>query len=254
MPRWYWITASALVCLPAIPRRFEPWSQGISCALIPPGLEWLPLVTAQIGTAPRVRPWRKEKPVTTHSPVRNLELKVGCNAKELERVRDCLVAAGVALVTLGQVDTYFAASTGRLKLRETVPAPDDGTRTAELVAYVRPDTSGPRWSSYHRVPVAGTDAAALKAALASTVGVLIEVAKTRTVGVRGRTRIHLDEVRGLGAFVELETVIAGDDEAGADEEMAETAALLGLDRLLPIPGSYSDLLLATRHGPTDAVT
>ncbi len=191
--------------------------------------------------------------MANHAPARNLELKVGCDAAELVRVRDCLLAAGIPLVALGQVDTYFAAPSGRLKLRETAPTVGEDEPTVELIAYARPDCSGPRWSIYHRVPVASADATVLKGALLATVGLLIEVTKTRTVGVRGRTRVHLDEVWGLGAFVELETVMTGQDEIGADEELAETAVLLGLDRLLPIPGSYSDLLLAARHDPMDAV-
>ncbi len=186
--------------------------------------------------------------MTDHPAARNLELKVGCTPADVARVRDSLLAAGIPLATLAQVDTYFAVPSGRLKLRETRSNLGGDAQAAELIAYVRPNTSGPRWSAYHRVPVASAVAAVLKAALAATVGVLIEVAKTRTVGVRGRTRIHLDEVRGLGTFVELETVIAGMDEDGAGEELAEIAALLGLDRLTPIPGSYSDLSLAARGG------
>ena len=179
-------------------------------------------------------------------PARNLELKVGCDAAGLVRVRARLEATGLPLVTLVQADTYFAVPSGRLKLREIAPAAGVDVQAAELIAYARPDRSGPRWSAYHLVPVAAAEAKTLKAALAGTIGVLIEVVKTRTVGLRGRTRIHLDEVRDLGAFVELETVVVSEDDSGANEELAETAALLGLDRLAPIPGSYSDLLLAAR--------
>lgn len=187
------------------------------------------------------------------TPARNLELKVGCDSVGLAEVRDRLTAAEIPLLTLGQVDTYLAVPSGRLKLRETAPS-QEGESTAELIAYARPNSSGPRWSTYHRVPVTISDAPVLKAALTATIGVLIEVTKTRTVGVWGHTRVHLDDVRRLGAFVELETVVAGLDEVGANEELAEIAALLGLDRRQPIPGSYSDLLLAARHGLADAVT
>lgn len=187
------------------------------------------------------------------APARNLELKVGCDPAMLARVRERLAAGGVSFVTVAQVDTYFAVPSGRLKLRQSAPAIGN-EQTAELIAYVRPDTSGPRWSAYHRVPLAAVNAAMLKVALTATVGVLTEVIKTRTAGVRGRTRVHLDEVQGLGTFVELETVVTGEDDGNADEELAETAALLGLDRLVPIPGSYSDLLLATRNRLQSVVT
>lgn len=187
-------------------------------------------------------------------PARNLELKVGCDDAGLARVRARLEATGLPLRTLVQVDTYFAVPSGRLKLREIAPAVGADAQSAELIAYTRPDRSGPRWSAYHRVPVAAADAKTLKAALAGTVGVLTEVVKTRTVGLRGRTRIHLDEVRNLGAFVELETVVVGEDDGGANEELAETAAFLGLDQLPPISGSYNDLMLAARASPSGPVT
>ncbi len=61
-------------------------------------------------------------------------------------------------------------------------------------------------------------------------------------------------MQGLVAFVELENVVVGEDDGSADAELAETAALLGLDRLVPIPGSYSDLLLATRNRLQSMVT
>ena len=191
--------------------------------------------------------------VAKDTVARNLELKVGCDTIGLAQVRERLRAAEIPLLVLAQVDTYFAVPNGRLKLREMVPA-TEGAATAELIAYARPNSAGPRWSTYHRVPVTIGDAPLLRAALAATVGVLVEVMKTRTVGMWGRTRVHLDEVRGLGSFVELETVLTGADDAGADEELAEMATLLGLDQLPSIPGSYSDLLLATQHAMTDTVT
>ena len=46
---------------------------------------------------------------------------------------------------------------------------------------------------------------------------------------------------GLGPFVELETVL-GDEEGDLLEEHAHVKALLGLDALPPVAGSYGDLL------------
>ena len=158
----------------------------------------------------------------------------------------------MGLSHLGQVDTYCAVPHGRLKLREITPP--SGQPSAELIAYSRPDVPGPRWSRYRRVPVATSEAMALKAALAETVGTLVVVEKDRVIGVHGRTRVHLDVVAGLGAFVELETVVDGGTETGVDAELAETAALLGLDRTARdvIAGSYADLLLAARESPRAA--
>ncbi|CAA9552680.1 MAG: hypothetical protein AVDCRST_MAG73-3084 [uncultured Thermomicrobiales bacterium] len=153
----------------------------------------------------------------------------------------------MAVRTLTQRDAYFAAARGRLKLRRSDEAGRDPA--AELIAYHRADETGSRWSAYHRVPVAAEDARALEAALSETVGALAVVAKTRAVGVVGRTRVHLDDVAGLGAFVELETVVAGGDRAAAETEHTAVVAELGLDRgrFAPVAGSYADLMLAANE-------
>jgi adenylate cyclase class IV len=58
------------------------------------------------------------------------------------------------------------------------------------------------------------------------------------------TRIHLDKVKGLGEFIELETVF---NTNLADkifiEEHNQVKNLLGLEMFPTVSGSYSDLLL-----------
>ena len=67
-------------------------------------------------------------------------------------------------------------------------------------------------SRYHLIDV--PDAAALLAGLAATLGVDVVVAKRRRLLQWENVRIHLDDVEGLGRFVELEAVAA----PGADLE------------------------------------
>lgn len=173
---------------------------------------------------------------------RNLELKVRCGMSELDDVRVRLLALGLPIARHErQVDTYFAVRHGRLKLRTIAPA--DGRPAVELIAYARPDATGSRWSEYRRVPLATADAPEMERALAETIGVAVVVAKTREVVIRGRTRIHLDRVDGLGAFIELETVLTDQSAAAAQTEHAATAELLGLDRFAPVAGSYRDLAM-----------
>jgi predicted adenylyl cyclase CyaB len=178
--------------------------------------------------------------------MRNLELKVACDPATFAHAR--AVAARLAPLTrLWQRDTYFATPRGRLKLREIRRA--DAPATAELIGYDRPDDAGARWSTYHRATIAADEVAALTAALATTIGLRIVVEKTRDVAISGRTRIHLDEVAGLGAFVELETVIdEGASDHGAADELAAVATSLGIAALPAIAGSYSDLLEAASRG------
>lgn len=181
------------------------------------------------------------------APARNLDLKVRCGTDDLVRLDGLLRSrGGKPLVTLNQVDTYFAVSRGRLKVR-TITA-DDGAATAELIGYERPDLSGARWSSYTRVPLDAAVAPGVIAALTGTVGLLTRVEKRRTVALYGETRVHLDQVAGLGAFVELETVLGDRSREAAEVEYAEAVSLLGLAAFEPVAGSYSDLMMASATG------
>lgn len=178
--------------------------------------------------------------------MRNLEIKLRLSPERLEQLAATVTAAGIPIETLAQVDTYFAVAHGRLKLREI--APEDGSPAAELIAYQRPDQSGPRWSTYRRLPLSPDDAGSLKQMLTETVGESVVVAKRRRVAIQGRSRIHLDQVEGLGAFLEIETVAGdGDDAAGIDQELRATLEWLGVDpaREESSEGSYADLMRAS---------
>jgi predicted adenylyl cyclase CyaB len=163
----------------------------------------------------------------------NLERKCRC---------DSLAAARAALAALParreggqvQVDTYYHAHRGRLKLRVI-----DAAR-AELIWYDRPDGGSVRASAYQRTPAA--DPAGLHAALAEGLGVRAVVRKTREVWHWHNVRIHLDEVDGLGSFVELEAVLdAGNDEAASLVRLEALAAVLKMTAAADVACGYADL-------------
>jgi adenylate cyclase class 2 len=165
---------------------------------------------------------------------RNIELKAHCS--DLAAAREAARAIGAERAgVLEQRDTYFVATHGRLKLRETAGKP------AELIAYARDDAAAVRGSDYHLVSV--PDAAALRAALATALGVRGEVVKRRELWLWQGVRIHLDLVEGLGTFVELEAVMAPDepDEMGHRKVVTLREALRIGDADL-LGASYSDLL------------
>ncbi len=59
----------------------------------------------------------------------------------------------------------------------------------------------------------------------------------------GRTRVHLDQVVGLGAFVELELVLQDEESSdGAVLEAQQLMNTLGIDSSQLIEGTYVDLL------------
>jgi homotetrameric cytidine deaminase len=135
-----------------------------------------------------------------------------------------------------QRDTYFGARRGRLKLREL----QDG---AELIAYRRPDALGPELSTYVLAPV--SDPEALKEALDNALGTVVVVSKRRQLFIWEHVRIHLDDVDGLGSFIELEAVIQpGDDElaeATRKVEWLRSELMIAEDSLVSV--GYADLLL-----------
>jgi predicted adenylyl cyclase CyaB len=170
-------------------------------------------------------------------PRRNLELKV--RVPDLARVRSACARVATRAAVIEQVDTYFHAAHGRLKLRESVSGSEECAAT--LLAYDRPDRSGVRASDYHLVAV--PDPAGVKSALSAALGVRGVVRKRREVHMYHNVRIHLDDVEGLGTFVELEAVVSPE----ADEELSLTrldalCGLLGLSRGDGVAGSYADLL------------
>jgi homotetrameric cytidine deaminase len=170
------------------------------------------------------------------APRRNVELKARDRdpARSLERA---LALGAEDHGELRQRDTYFATSRGRLKLREQEPG------GAELIAYERDDAAEARESRYRLAPVA--DGAALREALDEALGRTVVVAKRRRLLLWEGVRIHLDEVEGLGSFVELESVAEPGSDLGAEgERVATLRAELGIaDRDLVATG-YADLLAA----------
>lgn len=137
-----------------------------------------------------------------------------------------------------QVDIYFGAPTGRLKLRII----DD--EAGYLIAYDRPGDPAIRPSRYALAPL-GEPPEAVAEVLALSLGERGRVVKERVIYLHGNTRIHLDQVEGLGSFVEFEAVL---DEQPEHDHAASTARLawlterLGLSEAATVDVGYADLL------------
>lgn len=167
---------------------------------------------------------------------RNIEIKA--------RVADlpALEARALALADEGpfellQDDTFFACTKGRLKLREL--AAGEG----QLVFYERADVAGPKLSHYLIAPV--QDPAAVRATLGRALSVIGRVRKRRRLYLLGQTRIHLDEVEGLGSFVELEVVLSDADGTESGVRTAhELLDALGIASGDLVEGAYLDLIAA----------
>ena len=164
---------------------------------------------------------------------RNIEIKARVGDKEsLEAAVVLIATAGPTLIL--QDDTFFACPNGRMKLREFV------TGEGELIFYRRSDTAGPKESEYFRSRT--TAVASLRQALALGYGEIARVRKRRTLYLVGRTRVHLDEVEGLGEFLELEVVLAEGEPAQAGfDEAHDLMTRLGIAPSALVQGAYIDL-------------
>ena len=174
-------------------------------------------------------------------PRRNVELKAhdADPARTLERA---LAAGAEERALLRQRDTYFAVAHGRLKLREEEPG------GATLIAYQRPDEASERVSDYRLVPIADPDE--MRAALTAANGVSAVVVKRRRLLMWQTVRIHLDEVRGLGSFVELEAVAEPASDLHRERtQVAELRLLLDIRDESLREGSYADALGARAGEP-----
>jgi predicted adenylyl cyclase CyaB len=173
----------------------------------------------------------------SESPRANLELKARC--ADLAAARERALRLATSHVGLDhQVDTYFRTARGRLKLRES------RLSGGQLVPYLRDDLRGVRRADYRVVPVA--DPAGTKALLAEILGVHRVVEKEREIFLHENVRIHLDRVKGLGSFVELEAVFGGDpaDEPAQRRLLERLADALGVRPQDVVAGSYEGLVEA----------
>ncbi len=164
----------------------------------------------------------------------NIEIKARTrDFAELRRRAEALSDTPVQVIP--QEDTFFNAPHGRLKLRQL------GPQRGQLVYYERSDAAGPKRSNYLIAETA--DPAALKATLTAALGVRGVVRKTRSLYMVGQTRLHLDEVEGLGQFMELEVVMRpGQGEAEGQAIAHELMLRLGVAESDLLEGAYMDLI------------
>ena len=174
---------------------------------------------------------------------RNVEIKARMNDGP------SLVARARALATAGpfdlkHIDTFFRCPGGRLKLRDFC----DGK--GELIFYLRANEAGPKESFYLRHETSAP--ADLRDILTRAYGAIGEVSKRRTVFLIGRTRVHIDDVAGLGKFVELEVVLADEEPTEAGRREAEDLMhKLGISSQELVRAAYMNLIADLAVQPTN---
>lgn len=166
----------------------------------------------------------------------NIEIKARArNFDEIRRRAEKLSDGPVEVIP--QEDIFFNTLQGRLKLR--VFSDERG----QLIYYTRPDQAGPKRSNYHISHT--SDPANLKRVLELAYGIRGVVRKTRYLYLVGQTRVHLDDVEGLGQFIELEVVMQeGQSDAEGQRIAEELIVSLGVESSDLLEGAYMDLLEA----------
>jgi predicted adenylyl cyclase CyaB len=133
-----------------------------------------------------------------------------------------------------QVDTYFRVPEGRLKIRE-------GRLENSLIFYQRTNSARARRSTVEMMLLPRRNS--VRAILAQALGVLVVVDKRREIYFLGNVKIHLDRVRGLGTFVEVEAMTRSGDIRKVRAQAAKLQKLLAISTADIVPLSYSDLIM-----------
>jgi len=160
----------------------------------------------------------------------NLELKIRIDSFEslIKKLKSINAKQDSVLL---QKDIYYKTHNGLLKLRI-----ENGLKT--LIFYIRDEVSKNRWSDFNLLNIEDDNAEQFLSKLFEVEEV---VEKKRKLFWFNNTRIHLDEVKELGNFLELETlVINGNTEA--ENRFDEIVFLLNLDLSKQIKKSYKNLI------------
>lgn len=136
-----------------------------------------------------------------------------------------------------QIDTYFRVPAGRLKIRE-------GRIENSLIFYQRTNSARARRSTVEMMLLPRRNS--VRAILSRALGVLAVVDKRREIYFVGNVKIHLDRVRGLGTFVEVEAMTRSGDIRKVRAQAAKFRKLFAIPAADIVPQSYSDLILKKR--------
>lgn len=160
----------------------------------------------------------------------NLELKA--EVKSFRKIRNTLKKIDAEYKgVLKQKDTYFKAKGFLLKLRRV-------NGKYELIKYIRDEKGKKRWSNFELLYIEGSNPEKYLSEILKPEAV---VEKERELYLYKNTRIHLDKVKNLGRFIELETVV-DKGKIDARKRFDELVNLLGLDLKKQIKTSYRFLV------------
>ncbi len=165
----------------------------------------------------------------------NIEIKAYC--RNPSKMDELLIACGAEYKGLDhQIDTYFNVQQGRLKLRE-------GNVEHSLIYYQRVEVKDLKQSNIVFNRLAENSGILLKQ-LEQSLGVMVVVDKKRHIYFVDNVKFHLDDVKGLGTFVEIEAIGKAGEEESLQKQCAHFMKYLCIDNKDLIDKSYSDMVKA----------
>lgn len=131
---------------------------------------------------------------------------------------------------LNQTDIYYKTKAVLLKLRIV-------NNRYELIKYNRNEKGKNRWSNFE---VLHLKEKKVEKYFENIFEIETKVEKKRLLYVLDNTRVHLDDVKNLGKFVELETMVVL-NKAEAKKEFVHIINILELEFMKQIRSSYRNL-------------
>ncbi len=163
----------------------------------------------------------------------SVEIKARCS--DPSRVRSVLKSRRAIFKGLDrQIDTYFRVPSGRLKLRE-------GNIENALIYYKRADQKHSK--KCHSTLFPCSKKTPLKKVLTEALGVLAVVDKKREIYFIQNVKFHIDCVKKLGNFMEIEVFGPAQAEAKLKRQCEFYRKLLGIRSKDLVRDSYSDQIL-----------
>ena len=170
-----------------------------------------------------------------------LNVEIKARSTNAEKIRNYLLEKNADFKgTDWQTDTYFNVANGRLKLRE-------GNIENNLIYYERNNQAGPKSSDFILSKI--NEADRLKESLSKANGIKAVVKKKREIYYISNVKFHIDEVEGLGSFIEIEAgnILANLSKDELQKQCEFYMKQFAIEEKDLIEVSYSDMLLSSKN-------
>ncbi|MCR4327465.1 MAG: class IV adenylate cyclase [Nanoarchaeota archaeon] len=169
--------------------------------------------------------------------MKQINIEIKAKSENTEKIRNVLNSLSADYRGKDhQIDIYYQTKNGRLKLRK-------GNIENKLIYYNRENTKGLKRSEV--LLMDNNQDSNLEKILESSIGIKVVVDKKREIYFINNVRFHIDEVKELGNFIEIEAIRKEGEKS--DEELTKQCTyykdLFQIKDEDLIKYSYSDMIL-----------